>query len=533
MSPTRLTGVRPLLPVALHQDARNIGPWVVLISALSASSILAYSLVFTDAAERSSLASSIAANPALALIFGPARDVSTAEGFNTWRAGMLGAFFAALMAILIVVRNSRAQEDSGQAELLASSVMSRPTRLGVAVAMAIIASAALGLMSWLVTMLFGGNAADSLALSATFSASALLFAGVAAVAAQLGSDARSASTLAIGVLGALFVVRGYIDAVQAPEWTTWATPFGWLEHVAPAAENNPWPLLLPLAAAAALLAVAFWLQSRRDFGRGMISPRRGPARGGWESSLWGVVVRLNAGTVATWVLAFFVLGFVLGFLTTAIGDVLLSNPAVAPILAGGAVTQAALTAQFLTTILSLAGIIAAITGIQVAMRIPAEEANDRVEPLLAGSVPRRSYFAANTVLALAASALALLIAGAVIATVAAGETGLSWSQVFGQSAATVPATWVLVAWSLALVGAAPRARVLGWLGLVAVFALTILGPLFRLWDWLLGISPFWHVPTVSASAPDWSGLAGLALIIAALLAGAFVGFRRRDIAATG
>lgn len=30
------TGVRTLLPVAMRQDARNIAPWVVIISALSA-----------------------------------------------------------------------------------------------------------------------------------------------------------------------------------------------------------------------------------------------------------------------------------------------------------------------------------------------------------------------------------------------------------------------------------------------------------------------------------------------------------------
>ncbi|MDO5677133.1 MAG: hypothetical protein Q4G35_06455 [Propionibacteriaceae bacterium] len=41
------------------------------------------------------------------------------------------------MSIFIVVRNSRAQEDSGQAELLASGVMGRHTRLLVAVALPI------------------------------------------------------------------------------------------------------------------------------------------------------------------------------------------------------------------------------------------------------------------------------------------------------------------------------------------------------------------------------------------------------------
>ena len=105
---TGLTGTRPLLRVALRQDLRNIAPWVVLISALSASSILAYAWIFPDPSDRAALATALGANPALSLIFGPARDLTTADGFNAWRAGQLGAFFAGLMAILIVVRNSRA-----------------------------------------------------------------------------------------------------------------------------------------------------------------------------------------------------------------------------------------------------------------------------------------------------------------------------------------------------------------------------------------------------------------------------------------
>lgn len=530
MNRPRMTGARALLPVALHQDARSLAPWVVLISALSASSILAYSLVFPDPSERAALSATVGANPALALIFGQARDLMTAEGFNTWRAGMLGAFFAGLMAILAVVRNSRAHEDSGQAELLASSVMSRPTRLGVSVAIAVVASLALGILSWLVTMAFGGAPVDSLLLSATFTASALVFAGVAAVAAQVGSDARSASSMAIGVLGGLFVLRGYLDAREVGTWRTWVTPFGWLERVGPASDNDPWPLLLALGTAAALVAVAFALQSRRDFGMGLVPPRRGPARGRWETTLWGVVARLNAGTVVTWILAFVVLGFVFGFLATAVGDVLAANPAIAHALAGGAVTKAALTGQFLATVLSLAGIIAAIVGVQVVMRVHAEETNDRVDPLLAGSVTRPSYLAANTVQALAAPAAALVVAGSIIATVAADRADLTWGQVFGQAMATVVGSWVLVALAVAVVGARPQLRLVGWLGLVAAFALTILGPLFKLWDWILGISPFWHVPDVAAASPDWTGFAWLGLAIVALVAVGFVGFRRRDIA---
>lgn len=525
-----LTGLRPLLRVAMRQDLPNIMPWVVLISALSASSVLAYSWVFPDPAERNELSLTVSANPALSLIFGPARDLMTAEGFNSWRAGMLGAFFAGLMAILIVVRNSRADEDSGQAELLASGVMSRPTRLAVAVFMAALAAVLLGVMSTIVTVVVGGNPGDTTMLAATFTSSALMGAAVAAVAAQIGSDSRSASTLAIGVMGTLFVARGYVDAGDAPEWAVWLTPFGWLEQVQPATENDPNPLLLSLAFTLAMLALAFALQSRRDFGMGLIPPRRGPAHGGWVARPFGLAIRLNRGSIIAWTLAFAVLGVVFGVLATSVGEVIASNPNIARALAAGAVSQADLTFAFLATLLSLVGIIAGVYGVQVMMRVPAEESSERMDQLLAGSLARSRYLAGFAVIAFVGPAIAMMLGGLIIGAVAAASNaGISTVDVFVQSLATIPAVWTLTALCLAVVGAVPRVRIIGWLGLVAAFALTILGPLFNLWDWILSVSPFWHVPNVTSVEPDWTGLMWISAISAVLITVGFVGFRRRDL----
>lgn len=101
--------------------------------------------------------------------------------------------------------------------------------------------------------------------------------------------------------------------------------------------------------------------------------------------------------------------------------------------------------------------------------------------------------------------------------------------VLGQALAEVPAVWVLIGLSLALVGANPRARLASWLAIVATFALTILGPTFRLWDWVLGISPLYHVPNVTALSPDYAELAVVAVIAVAFIGVGFVGFRRRDV----
>lgn len=523
------TGSRPLLAVSLRLDIRSIAPWVVLISALSATSILGYDWVFRTEAERQELAMTLGANPALSLIFGPAHDLMSADGFNAWRAGQLGALFAGVMAILIVVRNSRANEDSGQAELIASGVMGRQSRLAVAILMAVVASVALGVVCFLLTVAVGGGALATLTIAATFTASGLMFAGVAAVAAQLGAEARTSSSLALGVLGVLFVMRGYFDSSGAPEWTTWLTPFGWLERTRPAVANDLWPLLAALALTVVLVAAAFALQNRRDFGQGLISPRPGPVRGGLVTSVWGLALRLNRGTVVAWLVALAALGATFGNLVESMRDLVAGNPAMAQVFAAGGADASALTMVFVATLLQIIAIITAIMGVQVIMRIHTEEAELRAEALYAGALRRETYLASNVIVALGATALGLMVAGLALGLVATGPTGVSVGTVVGQAAATIPAVWVLVGLAVAAVGAAPQARLVGWMGIVATFGLTILGPTFRLPGWALGISPLHHVPNVGAASPSWASLGWLALVAAGLLAVGFVGYRRRDL----
>lgn len=526
----RLAGTRTLLVVSLHQDARNIAPWVLLISALSASSILAYAWIFPDAAERAALSTALAGNPALSLVFGPARDLTTADGFNGWRAGQLGALFAALMAILVVGRNSRGHEDSGQAELVASGVLARGSRLAVAVLMAGIASVALGVVCFLLTIACGGGITATLVLASSFTASGLVFAGLAAVAAQVGSDARTAGSIAIAALGVCYVVRGYLDMSGAADWATWLTPLGWLEKAGPGADNDPRPLLLALGLAALLVAVAFALQARRDFGQGLLAPRPGPAGAGLAGSVWGLAVLMHRGSLVVWLLAFAGLGLVLGNLATSIGDVVGDNPALAAVLASGATGAGALTFAFLVTILQIIAIIAAVMGVQVILRIHAEEVDHRVEPLLAGSLSRWSYLASTVVVALAGTAAALLVAGSGLGLVAhARDDAVAAGDVVRQAIATIPAVWLLVGVAIAAVGAVPSRRLVAWLGVAATFGLTILGPTFDLPAWALDLSPLRHVPNVTAAASDWAGLGWLGGVAALLVAVGFAGFRHRDV----
>ena len=75
---------------------------------------------------------------------------------------------------------------------------------------------------------------------------------------------------------ALYVVRGCLDANDAPDRTQWLTPFGRFERTGPAVENDPLPLLAALGLTAALLVAALAAAEHRDLSGGIVPPRPVP-----------------------------------------------------------------------------------------------------------------------------------------------------------------------------------------------------------------------------------------------------------------
>jgi ABC-2 type transport system permease protein len=278
------------------------------------------------------------------------------------------------------------------------------------------------------------------------------------------------------------------------------------------------------------MAVAFQLESRRDFGQGLIAARPGPARGGAGASVWGLSLRINRGAIISWTVGLLIVGTVFGLLSTTMIDVLGSNPAVGQVLARGATTYGALTFGLLITLINLLALMAAVYGVGIANRVHTEEVAYRIEPLLAGGLSRSRYLFSNVLVALFGPAVGLLMATAAIGLIAAtANEAITLGALLQQGLLAIPALWLLIGVGLAAVGANPKLRLVAWLAIVATFGLTLLGPSFNLPTWALGISPLWHIPNLKSPDHEFGGLIVISLIAALLLVVSFAGFRRRDI----
>ena len=531
---TGLTGTGQLARLAFRRDRIALPASVYVITVLVATTAYGLKKLYPTAAGRAALAASGGGNPALRFLYGRLYG-SSLGALTTWRYGIWAGVFAALMAIFVVIRHTRTDEEAGRLELVGSAAVGRQAPLAAGLGTAAAASVAVSALLCLVLPLTGLPAAGSAALALGIGCCGLAFTGIAAVAAQLTSSARSARGIALGVLGIAFVLRGVGDSAGAsgPSWLSWASPLGWIQFARPFAGERWWVLALPLALGAAGTGLAFALAARRDLGAGLLPDRPGRATAsGLLRGPFGLAWRLQRGTLAGWITGYAVTFAVCGAAAQGIGQVFGTSTALEREFTrlGG---QAAITNAYLAALMLLGGLVAAAYATSVILRLRGEETGDQAEPVLATATGRVRWALSHIAIAVAGTALLLAVAG--VATglgygLRAGSAGTQVARMTGAAMGQLPSALVLAAVAVLLFGLAPRAAVAGaWTAVGLVVAIALFGQVLQLSHWVMDISPFTHVPrlpggTVSAAPLLWLGLVALAFAAAGL-----VGLRRRDI----
>jgi len=514
-----------LVRLALKRDRVMIPAWLLGLAAAVAVTASSYSSLYATEASRREVVQTLGATPATLALYGRIYADSVG-GLVAWRVGGIALALAGLMSILLVVRHTRAEEETGRAELIGAGVVGRNAPLAAALITAGLTSLALGGCVVLALLATGLGLTGSLALGASFAAVGLVFAATAAVTAQVAESSRGANGLAVGVLGGAFALRAIGDA--GPHWVAWLSPLGWGQALRPFADERGWVLLFLLALAIALTAAAVQLAAHRDLGAGIIPPRPGPARGELSTPLQ-LAWRLQRGALAGWAAGFAILGAAFGSIAQDIGDVIGDSPEVLDALKrlGG---ERSLADTYLAATFGVLALIAAGYAVQAVLRLRGEETSGRAEPLLATSVSRTRWALSHTFIALAGTAVLLAAAGLTAGIAYAAQTSDAGQvpRLLAAALTQTPAAWVIAGVTLALFGIAPRATVAAWGVLAACLALAELGPVLELSKSVIDLSPFARSPQLPGgtftAAPLW-----LAALAAAIAAAGLAGLRRRDV----
>ncbi|MCX5146434.1 ABC transporter permease [Streptomyces sp. NBC_00320] len=521
----QLAGTGTLLRLALRRDRVMMPVWIMVVAMTVLSLPASLESVYGTAAERARLLGTMNTNGSLRALYGPVFGDSIGA-LTAWRGGIFAGVLAGIMSLVVVVRHTREEEETGRQELLSAAMVGRRAPLTAALLAALTANV---LAALLVTGgLAGRGAGGALALGVGIGATGMLFAALAAIAAQLTESARLAKGLAGALIGAAFVLRAAGDAGSAAGSSalTWVSPLGWLEHVRAFAAERWWVLGLFAAAVAVQVAAAYALAGRRDLGMSFLPARPGPAEGRLGSA-GALAWRLQRGSLIGWSLGFLVAGVVFGGMTDGATQLVGDNERTREIIErmGG---QSGIADAFLATMAGMLGMVAALYIVSAVLRLSGEESGQRAEPLLANAVGRLRWAGGHLAVAFGGSALILLLAGLGLGIGHGRDVGAA----VGACLAQLPAVWVIGALAALLHGAAPRYAVAAWA--VAGTALTLgwIGPALNLPQAVLNLSPFAHLPKLpGAEAVAWAPLCALTALAAALLAAGLTALRRRDLAA--
>lgn len=521
------TGTLGMLRLYLRRDRIVLPLWVLLLSLpLAGVYIASIETVYPTAADRAGLAATIMASPAQRAMYGQVYN-DTLGAVGIWKAGIFHLLIA-IAVILTVIRHTRADEESGRTELIGSTAVGRYAGLTGALLLAFVASVATGVIGVAGLLTTDVPAAGSWAFGAALACSGLVFAAVAAVAAQLSPGARFARGAAFGVLAAVFTVRAVGDATSGG--LSWLSPLGWSLQVRPYAGDR-WPvLLLHLATAATLTWLAYRLAARRDVGAGLLADRPGRRHAAPTlAGAFGLAWRLDRGALALWTTGLVLYGLLAGSVVHGIGEEVGSDSAREIVMRLGG--TAALERAFIAVAFTMLGMVAAAFAVSLVLRLPQQEAAARAETLLAGSLARNRWLASHLVVALAGSTVAMLAAGVVAGTVhgaAAGDVGGQLAIVVGSAAVQLPAVWLPAAVAVMLFGLAPRLAPAAWAVLIGFVALYLLGTISGLPQWVLDLEPFTHIPIVGGGFSIVPLVVLLAIDIALIGLG-ILEFRRRDL----
>ncbi|HJX75271.1 MAG TPA: hypothetical protein VJ247_02885, partial [Gaiella sp.] len=97
----------------------------VLFLVAGVTQATAYREGYPKLEDRIAFARSVAANDAARLLYGTPHDLLTTGGYVAWRVGGSMAVLAALFGLLAAVRATRAEEDSGRADLVLTGTVGR------------------------------------------------------------------------------------------------------------------------------------------------------------------------------------------------------------------------------------------------------------------------------------------------------------------------------------------------------------------------------------------------------------------------
>ena len=532
-----MTGFSAAFRLAFRRSRMFYLWWVLALSVMLPATVTKYHDLVPPGENGQIAIAQLAGNPTMRALLGPAFNLNDAGGFTFWRVGTFMAAAVGFMAVLGVIRATRAEEEDGRVELIRSGAVSPAAPLAAGVALSLLACFATGALSALLMIAATPGVGGALATGLGLALTGTMFTGVGAVFAQVFPSARTSRVFSLGiVLAGLYLARAIVDTPASTPtldaWR-WAMPLDWAALARPYASERWWVFLLPLAVTVVLVALAFWLETRRDLGAGLRAAGNGADTAApYLRDAGGLSWRLLRVSIIGWTVGIVISAIGTGTLATSLDTAFNDQPQVMDLLrkiSGGA---QGIQDAFYGAMLAILATIVTIAGVVLLSRLRSEETEGHSEVMLSTAITRRTYALAMLVPAVLLPIVLLIATGALLPLIQATSQGTATlvGTITVASLALIPGVVLVMGFAMLVVGWRPR-----WFGLVwAVVGWTIFTSwVLTLWsppDWLLRLQPWGWLPHLPSEPMRW-GAFTLELVLGAVMLGlGLVGYRRRDIA---
>jgi ABC-2 type transport system permease protein len=517
-----LTGVPSLIRLALRRDRVRLSAWIAVLTLMMVYAPNAIKLAYPEEAQRIARVN-LMKTPAAIIMGGPMFGINDTDlGVMMANELMLTLIVAAsILSILTIIRHTRAEEESGAAELVLSSVVGRYARTYAALILVCGVNAVLAVTMTLAMTATGFDLVDTAAMCLGVTAVSMVFGAVAAVTAQLWRQSRAATGAAMGVLALAALVRGIGDVINhSGSALSWFSPIAWAQQMRPFVDLRWWPFGLLIALAVLLMASAAVLENKRQYDDGVIPSTGERPNARPIKSVFRLHMTLQRGQTIGWAVGLFLSGLAFGSMTKSLLDAAKENELLQRVLAQQG------TDGVYTTMTQFLAAAATAYVVGAVLRVWSDEQSGLGEAVLAGAVSRWRWLLSAVAAAIVGSTVLMFFAGlgnGLGAGITIGEFDVIWRLTLA-GLAFVPAMAVMA--GVAALAVAMRHPWIGWLAVTFVVISLYLGALLRLPQWLLDMSPIGQTKAPAEYSVVALAVMAVATVALALVAGAI--YRRRD-----
>ncbi|MBM6615522.1 ABC transporter permease [Desemzia sp. RIT804] len=472
-------------------------------------------------------------NPAMNAMLGPNY---TLEDYN------IGAVFAnemllftaigvGVMNILFVSSSTRDDEEEGRLEMVRALPVGRLAYLTASGIMVLVVNGALFLltaaglgfisasgMTWEASLLYG----------TLLGACGIFFAGLTVFFAQLAETARGTTSLSIGVLIVMYIIRAIGDVES--ERLALLSPLGWVVRTGVFVTNDWWPVSVLLFSATLLLLAALYLNTKRDINAGLLPDRKGKIHASsFLKTTPGLIWYLEKTTLISWAIVLFLLsaafGAILGELEVYFSDMDIIQAYFS------AESGVSLTEQFIALLMSILSVFSAIPVVSTLLKLKKEEKQGNVENYYSRSIPRNRILSGYYFISLLAAIVMQIMIGLGLYLTANHVliNGLEWSIPLKSALVYIAAIWVVLGLATMIIGVFLKGSSLVWLYVVFSLVVIYVGDLIDFPEWVNNLSAFHHIPQIPIEEIDWAALGILSVLAVILTLIGFLGYNKRDI----